>query len=101
MPPMAQDRRKNERVFLNGIDLSEHIKDITITEAEPSLRGLKSTGPITLEGVWDDGRSTCGNCGDRFVAGPEGVPVLRSDSGVSVVACPACVIAVLGAGGLS
>jgi len=48
--------------------------------------------PITLTGVWDDGRETCISCGQRFTPGPEGTAIATETiSGRRLgPVCPAC-----------
>lgn len=86
------------------IDLSAYVKDLQIGSDPladlpfglPFGGLLKSIGPFTIVGYFDDGRVACGNCGGSFMPGPEGTPTLTHDpSGVSLVACPACAVAVL------
>jgi len=92
------------KCFIDGIDLSACVKNYQITPDGPvydlppfgGAAGLKPMAPITITGYFDDGRMTCGNCGDRFMPGPEGTPTITHEpSGVAVVACPACVVAIL------
>lgn len=35
-------------------------------ESFVEVAGLKSLGPITIEGIWDDGGLVCAGCGVRF-----------------------------------
>ncbi len=92
------------KMFINGIDLSAYVKDFRTDTGEfdgrafgESFPGLKRMEPISITGHWIDYGVTCGNCGQPFVPGPEGTPVLTDTaSGLSIEVCPDCVVAVLG-----
>ncbi len=92
------DEKRPDFVSINGVDITEHVKDFAAfgpafeQVVEQSFSGLKSFGPITIAGVWDDGRITCSVCRERFTPGPEGTATLTSaDTGEAFgIVCPSC-----------
>ncbi len=91
------EKKKPDFVSINGIDITEHVQECAFGPAWerslPTLYGRPIVpGPITIAGVWDDGRVTCSVCGERFTPGPEGTATLtNTESGESLgVVCPSC-----------
>ena len=79
-----------------GLILGRPVFSVGCDEDAPP-KGLRACGPITITGVWDDGRETCYVCQERFLPGPEGRAVLvdrASDARLGLV-CPACGVALL------
>ncbi len=97
-----------DRVYVNGRDISEHIRQIVIEGGEALIKdamhamdqmqsaleqsGLVKTGEFTISGYWDDGKETCSVCQQRFTPGPEGTAVLtdRASGQNFGPVCPAC-----------
>ncbi len=95
---MSEAPRRDIRSFhVNGIDLTEHIKDVTFptpANAFDTLWGFP-VKEITISGTWDVASPpvTCSICGQRFVPGEEGTPMLTHASlGQPIPACSACVV---------
>lgn len=84
-------------VTINGVDLSAHVKAVTlfgypVVVTDEPFAALKTSGPITISGYFDDACQTCSVCGERFAPGPEGAAILTNadtDEALGVV-CPAC-----------
>lgn len=97
---------KIERVFyINGVDITRFVEDVSIDKdfvedvsidkdasIDEMVSGVRAIGPVTISGVWDDGRLTCCVCHERFTPGPEGAATLvRTSTGERFgPVCPAC-----------
>ena len=89
------------KFIFNGIDLSAYVKDVQFT-AKPDV----DTDPIvggyplrefTITGIWENRpvnvSARCGICGQLFIPGDEGTPILvHKSSGLRMTACPSCVV---------
>lgn len=59
-------------ITINGIDLSEHIKDIQFPSLDESVEGVEKREPIQISGRFDYDTERCIVCRGHFVPGPEG-----------------------------
>ena len=77
MGEVMADEKKPAFVSLNGVDISRFVTDAHVLTTRDLFDALQNAigarrEPITISGVWDDGRETCIACQQRFTPGPEG-----------------------------